>query len=932
MRNLARNTGLVILVGLLLLGALLSLSARFLTDWWWFENLGYLSVLLTRLGWEWGIRLGLGLVLALFIYVNLAATRGQIGRALFRYQDRLPQGINFTALKGLFWIAALVLGLLYASGVAPAWETIARFLHATPTGTVDPAFGKDLSFYFFTLPFLRLIYTSFFGMIFLVLLMAGGIYVLSGALHFRGWRPEMETGAKVHLTFLLVILVVLKAGDYWLSIYELVYSSRGAIYGAGYTDLMVQANANRLLVALSLLVALGLVVNLFRRGTLWIVGGLVLLIGVSALAGSVVPGLVQEFLVAPNELVRERPYIESHIRMTRLAYGLDDIEQQPFDARPTLPPEALARNQSIIQNIRLWDWRPLLQTYQQLQAFRLYYTFPEIHIDRYHVNGSYQQVMVAAREIDPTRLQNPTWINQHLQYTHGYGLVMSPVTRVTPRGLPEFLLSDIPPTGALEVTRPELYYGRRTTDYVVVNTRIEEFDYPRGDQNAWTRYQGHGGVQLKNLLVRAAFALRTGHLQLLLSGDITSESRLMFDREVRGRVRKIAPFFAYDDEPYLVLADGRLFWIVEAYTTSDRYPYSQPTPGVGNYIRNPVKVVVDAYHGDVTFYVVEPDEPITRAYAGIYPGLFKPIDQMPDALRAHIRVPETLFRIQAQALATYHMQDPVVFYNREDAWNLPMEIYGEQPQAMDPYYVITQMPDQDEPEFILLMPFTPVRRDNMVGWLAARNDGEHYGKGVLYLFPKERLTFGPMQIEARIDQDPFISEQLTLWGQRGSRVIRGNLLAIPIENSLLYVEPIFLQAEQSDLPELTRVIVAHGEMVVMQPTLEAALAQIFGADAVARAFPDVDAEEVVPEFPRAGVSLRDLALEADDVYRQAQDRLRAGDWAGYGEAIDRLGQLIRQIVESAPEGPSSPGPLAAPEAPDGPAAEGASRPVPPPTL
>ncbi|BAS27691.1 UPF0182 family membrane protein [Limnochorda pilosa] len=914
MRSLARNTGLVVLVGLVFFGIVLSLSARFLTDWWWFENVGHLPVLLTRLGWEWGVRLGLGLALTLLIYVNLAATRGQVGRALFRYQERLPQGLSFKALGGLFWVASLVLGFLYASGVAPAWETIARYLQAVPTGTVDPAFGKDLAFYLFTMPFFRLIYTSLFGMLVLVLLIVGAIYVLSGALHFHGWRPEMETGAKVHLTLLLVVLVLLKAGDYWLSIYELVYSPRGAAFGAGYTDLVVQANANRLLVALSGLVALGLLINLFRKGTLWIVAGLVGLIGVSLLAGSVAPGLVQQFLVAPNELVRERPYIENHIQMTRLAYDLDGIEERRFDYQPALPEEALARNQSIIQNIRLWDWRPLLQTYQQIQAFRLYYTFPDMNVDRYEVDGTYQQVMLAAREIDPTRLQNPTWINQHLQYTHGYGVVMSPVNRVTARGLPEFLLSDIPPRGALPVDRPEIYYGRQTSDYVVVNTDIEEFDYPRGDQNAWARYEGHGGVRLSNVLVRAAFALRTGDLQLLLSGDIHSDSRLMFDREVGARVRKIAPFLAYDQEPYLVVAAGRLYWIVDAYTTSDRYPYSQPMQGVGNYIRNPVKVVVDAYQGDVTFYLVDPEEPIARTYAGIYPTIFKPLDAMPEALRRHIRVPETYFRIQAQILATYHMQDPVVFYNREDAWSLPQEIYGDRAQAMEPYYLITQLPDSDRPEFILLLPFTPVRRDNMVGWLAVRNDGEHYGKGLLYLFPKDRLTFGPMQVEARIDQNPLISQQLTLWSQRGSRVIRGNLLVIPVENSVLYVEPIFLQAEQSDLPELTRIIVAHGEQVTMQPTLETALADIFGTQAVARTFPEVSPDQAAPETqPLGPPAVADLARQAQDLYQQAQDRLRSGDWTGYGEAIDRLGQVLRQLEEeSAAAGPP---PQAAPALP-----------------
>jgi uncharacterized membrane protein (UPF0182 family) len=483
-----------------------------------------------------------------------------------------------------------------------------------------------------------------------------------------------------------------------------------------------------------------------------------------------------------------------------------------------------------LENIRLWDYRPLLETYRQLQSLRAYYTFSDVDIDRYWVRGRQQQLMLAVRELEPTRLppQARTWVNQHLVYTHGYGVVAAPVHRVSAEGLPELWVRDIPPRAEfseLQLHRPEVYFGELTRHYVIVDTRVPEFDYPRGDENVTTRYQGRAGIPLRGALRRLAFATRFGDARILLSTDLTPSSRVLFARAVPERLHRLAPFLRYDRDPYAVVADGRLFWIVDAYTTSDRYPYSQPV-GSFNYIRNSVKAVVDAYHGTVRFYLADPSDPVARVYARIFPGLFQPLSELPPSLRAHLRYPVDLFEVQAHVYATYHMRDPQVFYNREDSWAVANEIFADRPQPVEPYYVTLRLPGAESarPEFVLILPMTPQRRDNMVAWLAARNDPPHLGELWVFTFPKDRVVFGPMQIESRINQDPSISQQLTLWNQQGSRVIRGNLLVVPVQRSLLYVEPLFLQAERSQLPELRRVVVTHGPRVAMAPTLEEALA------------------------------------------------------------------------------------------------------------
>jgi uncharacterized membrane protein (UPF0182 family) len=638
------------------------------------------------------------------------------------------------------------------------------------------------------------------------------------------------------------------------------------------------------LVVLAGLVAILCLVTIRLRRWRLLLGGIAAFVGVAILGGAAYPALIQRYQVSPNEIVKERPYIDYNIRYTRLAYGLDNIEEREFPAEETLTLQDLRKNDTTIKNIRLWDTRPLLATYSQLQEIRTYYKFTDIDIDRYTINGEYRQVTLSPRELSSQDLPSRIWINERLTYTHGYGAVVSPVNRVTREGLPEFWIKDIPPvpSGDLRISRPELYFSELATDYVFAKTRAKEFDYPAGNQNVYTTYEGRGGIPLGSFWRKVLFAAYLGDIKLLLSNDLTAESRLLIYRNIRARVQRIAPFFQYDDDPYMVVsAAGRIVWLLDGYTVSDRFPYSAPTRGLGNYVRNAVKVTVDAYDGTVHFYVADPADPLIRTTARIFPGLLQPLDAMPADLRAHIRYPEGLFRIQAAMYAVYHMRDTQVFYNKEDLWSIPVRPVDGQERAMEPYYIILRLPGEKKEEFVLLIPFTPSKKDNLAAWLAARSDPPNYGKLVVYNFPKQKLIYGPRQIEARIDQDPFISQQLSLWNQRGSQVIRGNLLVVPIERSLVYVEPLYIAAEKGQLPELKRVIVGFGDRIAMEETLDGAMARVFGA-AVAQA------GAAVPPGPSGGAagSVKALLDDAASVLTRA------------GEELRRLQELLRQLREA----------------------------------
>jgi uncharacterized membrane protein (UPF0182 family) len=691
---------------------------------------------------------------------------------------------------------------------------------------------------------------------------------------------------------LVALLFVVKSAGYWLDAFHLVYSSRGAAFGASYTDVYANLPALRLLALLSLAAAVLSVTQIYRPGFRYIILGAGALIIVHLVGLNLYPSLLQRFRVVPNEVDAERPFIERNIKFTRLAYGLDKIENTEFPAEEQLTAAHLERSDSTIKNIRLWEHRPLLATYAQLQEIRTYYKFVDVDNDRYHINGTYRQIMLSARELSHAHLPSRIWINEHLTYTHGYGVVFGPVNQVTPEGLPEFFIKDIPPASSdsLKITRPEIYYGELANDYVFTKTTASELDYPSGDQNIYTTYEGRAGVTLGSFWRKLLFSAHYATLRILLSEDITRDSRILYHRQIQERVNKIAPFITFDRDAYLVIAQGgRLFWIIDGYTTSDRFPYSEPMQRGGtNYIRNSVKAVVDAYNGTVDFYVSDVTDPIALAYGRIFPDLFKPIEKMPEDLRSHIRYPQDLFGIQAHMYATYHMQDPQVFYNKEDLLSIPRRSVGGTEREMEPYYTIMRLPGETKEEFVLLLPFTPNKRDNMRAWLAARSDPPHYGKLIALDFPKAKLVYGPKQIDARIDQDAFLSQQLSLWGQRGAQVIRGSMLAIPIEKSLLYVQPLYLAAEKGSLPELKRVIVAFGNQIAMEETLEQSLQRIFGGKPA-----PTPVQPVGPvESPKAD---GDLARQALERFQRAQELLRDGNWAGYGDELKKVETLLREM-------------------------------------
>jgi len=847
-------------LGVLLLfipGRLLSLWVT----WEWFRDLGYESILWTQ--WQaraalFGIGWGAAL---LFLGLNAFLAARAAGRS-----PRLWLGL------------AAAVGFLFGLALQGEWERVLLALNAEPFGVRDPLFGLDVGWYVFRWPlWVSLQETAQWGLVPLAALFPLVLPVP------RRWRWA-------HLSILAALFFLLMAVGYRFDAYRLLYAERPVAFGAGYAEVHARLPVLNLLSGLMVLLAAGMLLNLRLRRPALLALGFGVWLALAFLGLEVYPGLIQTLVVRPNELARESPYIAHSIAFTRRAYGLEDFNEQIFSPREAPTPEEIRANAEILEGIRLWDYRPLLQTLQQLQSIRPYYVFVDVDVDRYRIDGAYRQVMLSVRELDLDALppQARTWVNRHLVFTHGYGVVVVPVRAFTPEGLPVFLLKDIPPVGAIPLTRPQIYFGERTVDFALVNTAVPEFDYPRGEENVATTYQGRTGIRLGGLARRALFALYFGDPNLILSGALTAESRILFWRDIRTRLRTLAPFLRFDPDPYAVILDGRIVWVADAYTWTDRYPYSQPH-GDLNYIRNSVKAVIDAYDGTVTFYVVE-DEPLIRAWRRIFPALWRDFSEMPEGLKAHLRYPEGLFRIQADILRTYHVQDPRTFYNKEDVWAVPTEIFGSEPQPMEPYYVLTRVDPEGPVEFVLILPFTPSGRQNMIAWMAARSDPGRYGEVILYRLTKERLIFGPQQIEARIDQEPTISAQLTLWSQRGSQVIRGNLLVIPIGEAFLYVEPLYLLAEQGQIPELKQVIVATEQRVAMAPTLEQALAQAIGG-----------AEVSGPSGPSAppGGDVAALIREAYAHYQRAQEAIRRGDWAAYGAEIEALGRVLEALRQAA---------------------------------
>lgn len=875
----------------------------FYADWFWYDSVGYASVFFTRIWASFGLFVAAAVAFWLLLAVNVLIARRLEPRSFAG--SALEEIANALRLRitSIILFAGAIVALLVGASTSGAWESVLLYLNQGAFNFADPVFGRDVSFFVFTLPIWEGLRTWLFVAFLFALVATAVVYGLG----WRGW--EVRTRALAHLSVLGAALLLLIAWQYRLNAYELVYSTRGAATGAGYTDVNAQLPAYNLLSLVTALTAILLVVAAFRRGT-WraIVVLVVIWFGVAILAGNVYPGLVQRFQVSPNELNLERPFIANNIEFTRKAFALDEIAVAGYDASTQLTADALRAEPETIRNIRLWDYRPLLQTYNQIQALRQYYEFVDIDVDRYMIDGRVQQVMLSARELAPERLNAnaQTWVNRKLVYTHGYGVAVSPVAQVTRDGLPSFLLQDLPPTGVITITQPQVYFGEKENEYVIGRTDEPEFDYPRGDGNETTRFSADTGIAM-GWGARLLFAIHFADFNLLLNSDIQNDSQLLWRRSINERTQLVAPFLRYDSDPYLVIGDdGRLYWIQDAYTISNRFPYSERL-GAINYIRNAVKVVTNAYDGRMTFYVMDENEPFTAAYQRIFPDLFQPFSAMPADLQDNIRYPNDLFRVQAATYRTYHMTNPNEFYNKEDVWAWPQEMYNNELQDMEPYYVLMQLPGEDELDFIQILPFTPANRENMIAWLAVRNDPDVYGQKLVYEFGKDSLVYGPKQVEARIDQDPEISEQLTLWNQQGSSVIRGNLLVIPIGDSLLYVEPLYLQAANGNIPELRRVILATAEQVVMAENLGLALAELFGSNILAETgLTDLTAgmtssapvaPSTTPTADLSNATVEQLITRANDAFTQAQEALRSGDWTTYGAQMEIVQSALQQLAQ-----------------------------------
>ena len=930
--------GILAILVLILVGIIISIYP----NWLWFGNLNFAPVFWTMVLGKYGVAAVIWFLMIITLSANLYAAQRFHSEGEQKITEIAGMPVSGKTLNILILAGILVVSFINASKGSVHWNMVLSYLNQYPFSSSDPLFAKDIGFYVFSLPFYLFVREQLLIILLFAALVTVIWYIKEGAIQIIGdlaitedkpvSLPKIKIGGNVgkHLLVLAAIVVLLIAWGFHLKVYGVLYSTQGPAFGASYTDVNIKIIAYRLLMVLSLLMCLFIIYNAFKLKLkpflictgIW-VGAIVVLI-------NGLPILVQQFVVKPNELAKESPYIAYNIDFTRQAYNLNNIKEVDFEVNDSLSAEEIRNHDVTIQNIRVWDERPLLQTYRQIQSIRLYYDFNNVDVDRYRFSGQYRQVMLAARElvVDQLPPQAKTWVNRHLIYTHGYGLAMSPVNEVTAEGLPQLMIKDVPPSVDvnLKIDRPEIYFGEKTMEYVLVKTKAQEFDYPKGDKNVYSIYQGKGGVLINSFMKRLLFAVEFQDPQILFTTYLTPESRIMFNRRIRNRVIAIAPFLAYDTDPYVVVSGGRLLWIQDAYTVSNMYPYSKRsrTPFRKkelNYIRNSVKVIIDAYDGHVSYYMIDTQDPILKTYSKVYPDLFKPLDEMPADLKKHLRYPSDLFEIQVQTYAKYHMQDVQVFYNQEDLWEPPDEIYGDNRQMMKPYYIIIKLPGEAKEEFLLMLPYTPSKKDNMIGWLAARSDLPHYGNLLVYKLSKEKLVYGPMQIEARIDQQTDISRELSLWGQRGSRVIRGNLLAIPVSDSFIYVEPIYLEAEQEPqreaaqaaptqqggqaqkqqqtrparqgitttaaLPELKRIIVALGSRVAMEEKLDHALNRVLGAKIV-------KADDISAKAPESG-AISDLGQQALNYYNNAKKYLVQGDWSGYGRELEKLENILLQI-------------------------------------
>ena len=899
---------LFLLAAIVIIGSMFAEKIlAFYFDWLWFENLGFESVLWTILGSQ----LGLGLLVGVLFFL---LTFGGV-RYAFNKTSHLPVLLSDAArrevplldllaanLKPLTFLAPLVIAVMTGLVMADQWDVPLKFLNAVSFGSVDPIFGKDHGFYLFSLPFWMMVKSFLWAALTVIALGVGMIFFFKQFVYLSPTGIVVLPEARRTLSLLAGAAFLLLAMEFYFDRYELLTQGNSVVAGIGYADDHGRLPILYILVLISLVGAamsfLGVISPGFKK-VLWSAGAL----GLFYVVANFYPNFVlQKLIVGPNELIKETPYIEHTIAGTLKAYGLEDTETNVLGGSAELTAEHIESNAATIENIRLWDQEPLLDTLGQIQEIRTYYQFESVDNDRYRINGNYQQTLLSPRELLSSSLPNRTWINEHLTFTHGYGVSLIPVNQVTPEGLPVLLIKDIPPRSSvdLKIDRPEIYFGELSNDHVFVNTDTKEFDYPQGEQNVYKNYEGSGGFSVGSFVRKVLLSARFKTLKIFFSDDIHEESRVLMYRNISNRVAKVAPFLMLDQDPYLVISEGRLFWIYDTYTVSDRFPYS-PQSFFGNYVRNSVKVVIDAYEGTMDFYIADPKDPVILTYRGIFPELFKDMETMPEDLKNHIRYPSDLFAIQTIVYATYHMKTPQVFYNKEDQWEVP-QIDG---RRMEPYYTIMKLPSKQEEEYILMLPFTPRGKSNLSAWMVARSDGEHYGKLVAYTFPKQKLIYGPSQIVARINQDAEISRQISLWDQRGSSVIQGTLLVIPIEESLIYVRPLYLKADAGKIPELKRVIVGYEDNIAMEPTLEEALEKIFSG-LTTKPRPERPREK---EADEAGETVADAAakvtLKPSDYARIKKffDRVVASQQevdrqiADYKRDLEALGEILETTVE-----------------------------------
>lgn len=915
----------IVVILVLLIGC-----AGFLTNWMWFDSLGYEKVFWTKFlsQLEIGVPVFLAAMLLVRIYLKSLKKHYFIEVESHEIPDE-------KRLNKISWGMSVVFGLLVGlTAGASTWMDFRQFANATSFGLKDPLFHLDISFYVFKLAFLtkanNIVLGIVVGVVIITLLYYGILMTVRTPGMFEREPEGPETSgenaipftrkyrkkpsekrtldlnndnmsqllhiASGKLTLLGIVFYLMVAMDFLMRQFDLLHVHTGAVYGAGFTDVNVKLWVYRLIMVLSIAGAVTLCHHMHRKEPRKLVRIPIAIVAVGLLGG-VVSFAVQNLLVSPDEINKESKYLERNISYTRHAYGLDNIKVEEFPAEQNLNQQAIRDNSQTITNIRINDYEPVQDFYNQTQSIRQYYDFNDVDIDRYNIDGEQTQTYLAAREINESKISS-TWINRHLKYTHGYGAAVSRVDAVTASGQPDIIVKNIPPESEakdIDITRPEIYFGELTNDYVIVNTDEQEFDYPNGNENSYSTYKGKAGIKL-NLLNRILFSVREGSMKLLVSSNVNSDSRIIINRNIKDRVEKLMPYLSYEKDPYMTVVNGKLYWIVDAYTTSSYYPYSEPYSGeVGstNYIRNSVKVVVDAYNGDTTFYVVDQDDPVARTYQKIYPTLFKDVKEMPEGIRKHIRYPNSLLKIQAGVYTKYHMDQVKVFYQDEDLWDIAHQIYGTEEKEMDPSYFIFELPDEKKAEFINMIPFTPKSKQNMTAIMMARNDGNRYGQLLVYKFPKNKTVYGPMQIEAQIDQNTEISKEFSLWNSSGSKYRRGDLFVIPINNSIMYVEPVYLEASNQAIPEMKRVIVAYGDKIAYESTLEDALADLFGEEENGGQSQSASASSGKNNSGKSNT--KELIQKANEAYENAVNAQKSGNWKKYGDYLDELEKYLNQL-------------------------------------